>query len=94
MAEMETQKSTDSEKDARRAVRVAVTGAVMLAFGLVLAFSDYVIYLGSWPDERPFYLVGIGVFLSFMGFIALVGGLVLSQVCKWEAGAKTDTPEP
>jgi hypothetical protein len=81
---------SDPDRDTRRAILAAMFGAIMLVVGLVLWVGNLVVYVGSWPDERPMYLAGIGVVLFFMGIIALAAGLVLSRLFRREAGSQPD----
>lgn len=78
------------EREARRANRAAIIGAVMLVAGLVLTMSNLVIYVGSFPDERPLYLAGIGVVLFFVGVITLAAGLFMSHLFRREAVSQPD----
>ena len=81
---------TDAGLQARRAKRAVLTGALMLIAGLVLLLTRFVIYMGSWPDERPVYLAGIGVVLAFTGTITLVAGIVLSHISRNETNRRLD----
>jgi uncharacterized membrane protein YwaF len=83
---------SDSEREARRTIRAAMIGIIMLVVGLMLALSNFVIYIGAWPDERPFYLGGIGVIMSIIGFIALAAGLIMSWVFSHEASVQAEAP--
>jgi hypothetical protein len=64
----------------------------MLIAGLLLWMSGSVIYIGSWPDERPMYLAGLGVVMIFMGIITLAAGLVMSHMFRRRADSQPDAP--
>ena len=87
---MESRASTDAELQARRARRAVLVGALMLVAGLVLVLTRFIVYVGSWPDERPVYLAGIGVVLAFMGTITFVAGVVLSHMSGHETKTRLD----
>ena len=79
---------TDAELQVRRARRAVLIGALMLVAGLVLVLTRFIIYVGSWPDERPVYLAGIGVVLAFMGTISLIAGVVLTHISGHETNER------
>ena len=71
---------TDESEDAtlsRRGLVAALIGGIAVLAGLLLAATNWVVYIGEWPDQRPFYFAGIGDFLLIMGFISFMTGLAL-----------------
>ncbi len=61
----------------RRARWAMVIGAIIGAIGFLLTLMPWVIYVGEWPDQRPFYPSGIGYIMLFMGIISLLAGAFL-----------------
>ena len=70
--------SEEDPRALRRRARWAMAiGTVLALTGLLLVATQYVVYVGEWPDQRPFYLSGIGYITLLMGIVSLVAGAFL-----------------
>ena len=52
-----------------------ITGGILILVGLILSITDFVIYVGEWPNERPLYLSGIGYPIFVIGIFSALTGL-------------------
>ena len=86
---------TDDSEDAtlsRRGLVAAMIGGIAALVGLLLVATNWVVYIGEWPDQRPFYFAGIGNFMLIMGFISFMTGLALWWYYGLDIGETDKTP--
>ena len=91
-AHQEAQAGLESGHQRRRAKWAVVIGAILVAIGLLLVATNAVFYYGSWPDERPVYLAGIGNVMLFLGIIMCAAGSVLLFLPDRDAWMELENP--